>query len=97
MNRRGFLGSILALGCAPAIVRASSLMPVRPLFVTAGFETAGFAVRSGSSLLTPTIITREALEILEKNMMFANLVNRRFENYFDNERIVIRKPNRFLA
>lgn len=28
MNRRGFMGSILALGLAPAIVRASSLMPV---------------------------------------------------------------------
>jgi hypothetical protein len=31
MNRRGFLGTILALGCAPAIVRAHSLMPVRVL------------------------------------------------------------------
>src|SRR5512147_2272809 len=30
MNRRGFLGSILALGAAPAIVRADSLMPIRP-------------------------------------------------------------------
>lgn len=30
MNRRAFLGSILALGAAPAIVRASSLMPIRP-------------------------------------------------------------------
>jgi hypothetical protein len=29
MNRRGFLGSIFVLGAAPAIVRASSLMPVR--------------------------------------------------------------------
>lgn len=28
MNRRSFIGSILALGLAPAIVRASSLMPV---------------------------------------------------------------------
>ena len=28
MNRRGFLGSILALGAAPAIVKASSLMKV---------------------------------------------------------------------
>lgn len=26
MNRRGFIGSILALGAAPAVVRASSLM-----------------------------------------------------------------------
>lgn len=28
MNRRGFLGSILALGAAPAIVSATSLMPI---------------------------------------------------------------------
>jgi hypothetical protein len=27
MNRRGFLSSILALGAAPAVVRAASLMP----------------------------------------------------------------------
>lgn len=31
MSRRGFLGSILAASVAPAIVRAQSLMPVRPL------------------------------------------------------------------
>lgn len=31
MNRRGFLGAILAAGCAPAIVRAESLMRVRQL------------------------------------------------------------------
>lgn len=30
MNRRGFLGSILALGVAPAIVRADSLMRIVP-------------------------------------------------------------------
>ena len=29
MTRRGFLSAILALGVAPAIVRVSSLMPVR--------------------------------------------------------------------
>lgn len=28
MNRRGFIGSILALGAAPTILRAASLMPV---------------------------------------------------------------------
>lgn len=31
MNRRGFLGAILAAGVAPAVVRAASLMPVRVL------------------------------------------------------------------
>ncbi len=30
MDRRGFLGSILALGAAPAIVRADSLMRIVP-------------------------------------------------------------------
>jgi hypothetical protein len=31
VNRRGFLGSILALGAAPAIVRADSLMRILPM------------------------------------------------------------------
>lgn len=30
MNRRSFIGSILALGAAPAIVRADSLMRIVP-------------------------------------------------------------------
>lgn len=30
MNRRGFLASCLALGAAPAVVRAASLMPWTP-------------------------------------------------------------------
>jgi len=34
MNRRGFLGSILALGAAPAIVRADALMRVVPVEAT---------------------------------------------------------------
>lgn len=36
MNRRGFLSTMLALGAAPAVVRATSLMPVRtrPILVT---------------------------------------------------------------
>lgn len=34
MNRRGFLGSILALGAAPAIVRADSLMRIVPIQTT---------------------------------------------------------------
>lgn len=46
MNRRGFLSSILALGVAPAIVRADSLMRIIPretsVFV-AGIESAPIA------------------------------------------------------
>lgn len=33
MNRRGFMGLILAAAAGPAIVRAASIMPVRPLDV----------------------------------------------------------------
>lgn len=51
------------------------------------------------TLLTPTIITRESLEILENQLCFANLVNRRFENYFHKigTQLTIRKPNRFTV
>lgn len=36
MNRRGFLSSILIAGCAPAIVRAESLMKCNGLIVPTG-------------------------------------------------------------
>ena len=35
MNRRGFLGGLLAIAAAPAIVKASSLMQVRPVVAAA--------------------------------------------------------------
>jgi hypothetical protein len=38
MNRRSFLGTILALAVAPAVVRASSIMRVRPTLT--GWEAA---------------------------------------------------------
>ena len=43
INRRGFIGSILALGAAPAIVRADSLMRIVPLElgVLSGFGPFG--------------------------------------------------------
>lgn len=59
MNRRGFLGSMLALCAAPAIVRASSLMKIAP-----GFEEleSGIVV-PGNQLLTIEMITNEALRM----------------------------------
>lgn len=36
MNRRGFLASMMALGVAPAIVRAESIMRVRPVITPYG-------------------------------------------------------------
>lgn len=46
MDRRRFLGAILASACAPAIVRASSLMPIRAPALPTGLilNESGIAV-----------------------------------------------------
>ena len=52
---------------------------------------------SSQVLLTPQIITKESLMILENNLVAANRVNRKFENQFVKigASLTIRKPNRF--
>ena len=52
---------------------------------------------SSASLLTPSIITKESLVILENNLVAANRVNRKFENQFVKigASLTVRKPNRF--
>lgn len=56
-TRRSFIGSILALGAAPAIVRADSLMRVVP--VSAGIWVPDVAIQPCSAA-----IIRETLAIL---------------------------------
>ena len=50
-----------------------------------------------AALLTPSILTKESLMILENNLVAANRVNRKFENQFVKigASLTIRKPNRF--
>jgi hypothetical protein len=50
-------------------------------------------------LLTPSIITKESLVILENNLVAANRVNRKFENQFVKigNSLTIRKPNQFTV
>ena len=52
-----------------------------------------------NALLTPSIITKETLVILENNLVMAGKVNRQFENQFHKigTTLTIRKPNRFLV
>ena len=54
---------------------------------------------SSASLLTPSIITKESLVILENNLVAANRVNRKFENQFVKigSSLTIRKPNKFTV
>ena len=54
---------------------------------------------SSQVLLTPTVITKESLVILENNLVAANRVNRKFENQFVKigASLTIRKPNKFTV
>lgn len=54
---------------------------------------------SSEVLLTPQVITKESLMILENNLVAANRVNRKFENQFVKigSSLTIRKPNRFIV
>jgi hypothetical protein len=54
---------------------------------------------SSQVLLTPQVITRESLVILENNLVAASRVNRKFENKFVKigASLTIRKPNRFTV
>ena len=73
MDRRGFLGAILAAGAAPAIVRIGSLMPVQSIIVPTTRQVVD--VLYGNRLLTIEQITREALIILENQLTFTTRVN----------------------
>lgn len=52
-----------------------------------------------NSVLTPSIITKETLVILENNLVAAGKVNRQFENQFVKigSTLTVRKPNRFIV
>jgi len=52
-----------------------------------------------NTLLTPSLITKETLVILENNLVAAGKVNRQFENQFVKigDTITVRKPNKFVV
>lgn len=99
MNRRGFLGAILAAATAPAIVRIESLMPVRQLMLDDWLPTASGVLTRGNTLLTIDMITREALRVLEENLVFARRANIPFQNMPDERerQLVIRLPEKYSA
>lgn len=52
-----------------------------------------------NSLLTPSVISKETLVLLENNLVAAGKVNRQFENQFVKigDTLTVRKPNRFTV
>lgn len=54
---------------------------------------------ASNALLTPSLLTKETLPILENNLVAAGKVNRQFENQFVKigASLTIRKPNQFIV
>ncbi len=82
MQRRGFLGAMLAACAAPAIVRAGSLMRINPAIV--GVPMVGF---------DQAFFTREALRIAHSRLNFIANLNREYDTAWQpGARIVVRAP-----
>lgn len=80
LSRRGLIAGIGALIAAPAIVKASSLMPV-----TGGIVTRPALVRwpyAGKSLLTINQITREAIKLFCNSNQFIQNIDRQYDAKF---------------
>lgn len=94
MQRRGFLGAMLAAAAAPAFVRAGSLMRVNPRIIAPAYAQ-GLA---SSMLLTQDVITRECLRVLEGRLAFTSNINRDWESQigFPGQTIRIAKPPRYV-
>lgn len=80
MNRRGFLLGMLAAGAAPAIVKASNLMPVFARAESGLIVPA--AIASGNTLITIDMIIKEALRLAHQNESFIGTLNRQFDERF---------------
>ena len=100
-SRRGFLGVLFGLVAAPAIVRATSLMPVRVLpseEVLNGLYIDEVYPVTESSLLTIQQITREAVRRWKSPNLFMQNIEGEFGRVFGpndvkiGTRLRIRQP-----
>lgn len=92
MNRRGFIGAILAAGLAPAIVRVASLMPVRGIVLPSTEETIDILY----GYATPQLIAREGLQILKTKISLRADVGTGFSQ-IEGCAIAIRRPQHYLV
>jgi len=77
-TRRGFLGGLLALVAAPAVVRAASLMPVRVM----PDEEVLVQLARRNSLVTLNQITREAMRLFNSSNAFIESLNKHYDDSF---------------
>lgn len=87
LSRRSFFAGLGALIAAPAIVKASSLMPV-----TGGVITRPVLVLppcGKNSLLTIEMITREAIQLFRNSNKFIQSMSRDYDDAFSSEGLEI--------
>ena len=82
MNRRGFLGSILALGAAPAIARADSLMRIIPRETAVLVGDLELVARGSSGLIASPTFT--GTSIIAGQREFQRRLNRLSREFLDN-------------
>lgn len=108
LSRRGFLGGLLAVVSAPAIVRVESLMtlpaPVKLLVPQEVFiEQAPFVWQGENSLLTIDMITHEAVQLFTSRNMFLKSLDEQYDRVFAADQaqigstLRIRLPNEAFA
>ena len=77
IQRRSFLTGLVSLMAAPAIVRASSLMPIK-LFDPVQSLSAGGV----NSRLAISMITREAIKLFSQSNEFLRYINTQYDEEF---------------
>lgn len=70
MNRRGFIGGLISVFAAPAIVRIDSIMPISSRLI----------IPTNNSYLTIQIITREAIQLFKNSNLF--IQNLQYDDQF---------------
>lgn len=82
-SRRGFLGGLLALVAAPAIVRMSSLMPISVMPNEEVLQAIVPVASSGrNGLQTVNMITREAIRLWKNSNAFMQNVDMQYDDPF---------------
>lgn len=92
MNRRGFLASMLASAMAPAVVRAESIMRIRPIVLPGEGEFDALMARVAAHSSINAFLAREALQILEAKLHFPAAMDRKCALPVASGRITIRRP-----
>lgn len=99
MNRRGFLKAIFAAGAAPAFVKADSLMKIIVPSQGLILPEQEIVQSSDNQLVTLSIVTKEALKMLNQSLVFTNNINAEYEKSLivGSSTINVKLPRRYIA